>query len=631
MSHEERSWIEIDLNNFSENLSEIKKRLLPHQGFMQVVKADAYGHGAYQIAKTAIKEGAVMLGVANAEEGVLLRFHGIKCPILILSPSIISETDSIINYELTPSLSETEFCKALDRRAKELNKIIPVQIKIDSGMNRNGIRPATLRDFLKAFQEFSHLRIEGVFSHFASSEDDEDFSRQQEQVFLECLSAFEPDDLKYIHLSNSAGIIRHNNPLCNLVRLGLLSYGIYPEPRLALQIPLQAVMAFKSKVTHLSHAFKGESIGYNRTYTASKDMSYALVPVGYADGYDFMLSNKSSVLIKDQLCPVVGKISMDMICVDVSAVSDLQLFEEVSLLGHEKPEINPSFLAGLYHGSAYELLSQLGRRAKRFYLSQGAFVDYEPLQRRSFVPLDFSSEKLNVVIQQAIAQRIQSRELSQVIYKNILKYFFTDSDRDISYRSNFIHSVEFSESDLPDFFKVRTYLSFDKILQNETFTVVCANDSDKLNYFFKQSNCEYRWLLDKNLELNFEMFRLKGMSINGKSLAYRKSLVNSCLVYSFSEPELCGQSGRFYIETETLYPKNSHQLSIYINEITKGVEVNFAFLKDSLSVETTLVFSGRERFPQITESMKDSFIKNINIKTTENTWVFPSSGIVFSF
>ena len=642
--NDQRSWIEIDLKALSENLNNLKQFLHPNQKFLQVVKADAYGHGALQIAKTALECGAEMLGVANIEEAIHLRFHKIEAPILILSPSLESEVKQILAYNIIPSVSEIDFCVMLNDYAKKENKIVPIHLKIDTGMNRNGIKVVKLKDFYKRFVELKNLCIEGLFSHFAASDDDEEFTLEQYKQFIDSINIFKSEEfnlinqaLKYTHIANSSATV--NPPFSkmgliigNLVRIGIMSYGYYLNSTLKSEVNLTPIMSFKSRVSHLSFAQHGETIGYNRAFTVEKDMRYAIIPVGYADGYDFLLANKSKVMINNHLCPVIGKISMDMICVDITGMDDVKLNNEVILLGDQHPSIHASNLTNLYNASVYELLCQLGRRAKRFYFCEGKLIDDEPLQRRTFIPKDFSSEKLNNIIQQAITERTQNNEISSVIYHDILKYFFTDSDRDITYRSDFKYLINFSENEDKEYYKVNIILNFKKTLVYEDFSIACACESQKLQYFFKQKNCEYRWLLDKNLTITSDMFALKKVTVNNINIAHRSELVNDCLVYIFDNgvlKSLLGEQVDFCIMAETLYSKNSHQLSIYLNEITKGVEVNFSYLKKFFDTETTLIFSGRERFPIINQTEKDD-TKSVSIKTEPDTWVFPTSGIVFS-
>ncbi|MCK9329853.1 MAG: alanine racemase [Candidatus Cloacimonetes bacterium] len=654
----DRSWLEINLDNYVHNLESIKKFVLPHQDIMQIVKADAYGHGAAKIAEIALKNGVTMLGVANAEEGALLRYLGKipsytytkdnltldACPILVLSPSLPNEIDLIFENNLIPSITELDFCQNLDNEAKNRDVVYPVHIKIDTGMNRNGIRYDAFDNFLMAFSKCTNLKIEGVFSHFLESEEQSGVSETQIDRFREVLTKIKT--VKYIHIANSAGILFQNFKEANIVRLGFLSYGVNINKRVEKTINLKPVMTFKSKISHISTAKKGETIGYNSTFIVNEDVRFAIIPVGYADGYDFLLSNQAKVLVNNELCPVLGRVSMDMICIDISKLQKVSLYDEVILLGEEHPEINAGNIAFLYKGSAYELLAQVGRRAKRYYKINNMIIDQEPIQKRSFIPSDFNSEKLSSIIKNAIAHRIQNNEMAKVIYDDILKYFFIDSDKDISYRSNFKHNIVFTEhKEYKDYYRVKTVLSFQKILHNDTFYVACAIDNESLKEFFKMKNCEYRWIIDvpenhlnrsndKKNDLN-DYFKISKALINDievdisiKNYPQIQGMQKG-LLFTMNHKklvDLCGKVVTFVIETETIYHKKAHQLSVYINEITKGAEVSFSFPSQINPVEITSIFAGRERFPLI--QRRDN---QIILKTRPDMWIFPNSGIVFSY
>ena len=380
----DRSWTEIDLTNFEENIKELKKFFHPQAGFMQIVKADAYGHGAFQIARKAIKCGAVSLGVANLQEGLLLRYQGIKIPIVILSPSMENEIEQILEYNLIPTISTLDFAEKLNKSGK-----CKIHINIDTGMGRSGFHFDDAFKSINKILNFKNIEIDGIFSHFSSVEEDPDFTQLQSDRFEEILSKLYLKP-KYIHISNSSGVVTFPNKYTNLVRLGLLSYGIYSNAEMKDKVSLKPVMTFKSHITQIKNAKKADSIGYNRTFIVPKDMNYAVLPVGYADGYDFLLSNKGKVVIKDQVCNIVGKISMDMIAVDISKLAKPEVGDEVILLGDANENITAENLTSLYEGLSYELLSQIGRRAKRYYKENGKIIDSSPLLRREFMPKYFS-------------------------------------------------------------------------------------------------------------------------------------------------------------------------------------------------------------------------------------------------
>jgi len=616
----ERSWVEINLDHYRANIEQIKQHLNPEQGFMQIVKADAYGHGALEISKVAIDLGALYLGVANMEEGKLLRLQGIKAPILVLSPAIKSEISQIIEYELTPTVSDLEFANALDSFAAERNLLVPIHVKIDTGMHRSGLSYELAFQGYQKITQLRHLEVEGIFSHFASSESDENYTGTQLAKFQEFISLLNSLP-RYIHIANSSGVLSHNDPCTNLVRLGILSYGIYTNPIQAKLIRLLPVMTFKS-------ICRGETLGYNRTWTAPHDTTYAIIPVGYADGYDFMLSNRATVVIQNKSYPVVGRISMDMITVDLKADPLMSVGTEVTLLGGSESKTSAEELSGLFAGSAYELLCQIGRRAKRYYFSDGHLISSSPLSRRDFVSSDFSDSKLNTIIESAISQRLQNEEIGEMIYREILRSFFYNKDRDVHYRSNFVHNIAL-QSPINSYYPTITSLSYSKVLQNDYFIVACANSDEVLQPYFKRNDVEYRWLMDANFELSPHHFKLSTVSVNGIALTTQITRLLDCIEIKCSHPsltQLIGSEVDFLIETETLYPVSSHQLSIFITELTRGVKVHFCYPPEVNNVEITPIFSGQSKFPMISHTEHD-----IYLETKVDQWVFPMSGIVFSY
>src|SRR5690554_3356497 len=381
----QRSWVEIDLDNFSQNLQNLKALLPATTSFMQIVKADAYGHGAYEIALQSKKQGAEYLGVANTEEGALLRYQKIDLPILILSPSFYEEIELIKNNNLTPTVTTIAFAEELNRRSASSKT--KIHLEIDTGMGRSGIRYDRADEIIKEIKRLPNLEIEGIFSHFSSSESDLEFTELQSERFRKIVEAID-FPIRYIHIANSTRIVTCSPEYANLVRIGLLSYGIYSDDRLRDKIELQPVMSFKSVVCQIKEAHKGETIGYNRTYRAKQDSTYAIIPVGYADGYDFLLSNRGLVRIRDKTYPVIGRVSMDMITVDITSNPDISSGDEVTLLNGGN--ICPEKVVSLYEGLSYELLCQVGRRARRYYHRNRKIVATSPLSRRDFVSRDFS-------------------------------------------------------------------------------------------------------------------------------------------------------------------------------------------------------------------------------------------------
>ncbi len=618
----DRSWTEINLANYSHNLQQFRKIIPAHQKIMQIVKADGYGHGAFQIAKEAEKNGINFLGVANQDEGALLRYQGIKLPILILSPSLEDEIPSLIENNLIPTIFSLDFAKKLNSIS---DKPIKAHINIDTGMGRSGFNSDKYSEINYIYNNLENIEIEGVFSHFASSENDFKYTEKQKDIFYQILDKldFSP---KFIHLSNSSGAITINTEKCNLVRIGLLAYGVYTDSFIKEKIDLKPVMSFKTRISQIKTAKTGQSIGYNQTYIAPKDITYAILPVGYADGYDFLLSNKGEVEINHKSASVIGKISMDMTAIDISGL-ECKVGDEVTLLGDTIPEIRAENIVRKYNGSAYELLCQIGRRAKRYYHYNGEIIDSSPLLRRDFFSADFSDVKLNNIIESAIQQRMQSKQMAELLYSEILKQYFIESDNDIHYRRNFKHKIIIKEStDFPEYYQVHTDLSFKKILNSDYFLVACANSEENLEKYFKRKDVEYRWLLDEKFKLDTNSFSVSNLCINSINLSHEISIKSDCMEIYCTAPELkdlIGKEVQFSISTRTYYPKNAKQLSVYIIEMTKGVEITLESKIENLSIEAVPIFSGKNKFPKIEKSAISTTI------TSDEHWVFPTSGVVF--
>lgn len=623
----DRSWVEIDLAAFRHNLRQLKRFLPSGVGFMQIVKADAYGHGALEIGRIAISEGAKYLAVANLEEGKLLRVQGCTAPILILSPSLENEINQIIGYNLQPCVSELSFLWALQKEALRLDRRIDVHLKLDSGMHRSGVEMEHFKVLYQKAQKLSQIRIEGVCSHFAASEDDEEFSKTQIQRFESVIQKMKIKP-ELIHIANSSAVINGLLGDSNMVRLGILSFGVYTHESQRQNIDLKTVMSFKSRIAQIKRIKKGEGLGYNLSWVASQDSSYAIVPVGYADGYDFMLSNKAKVLIHSQLCQVIGKVSMDMICVEIDKIPEAKVMDEVMLMGSIK-ELHPEELSQLYQGSSYELLCQVGRRAKRYYLEDDGLSHSAPLARRDFVSSDFNDSKLNQIIQAAISQRLQSQEMGELISKEILKLFFFNKDQDIHYRKEFCYEVCLDNCQKQHHWQATMQLSFKKVLQNDYFIVACANNENSLKRYFKRRDVEYRWLLDDGIRLSENYFGLSKVYVNDLLLDSSIKITDSCIEIRCKHPQLkslVGKEVSFLIEAQSYYPKASHQFTVYINELTHGVKVKLSYPDEIQNMEIVPIFSGQNRFPHVSRNPG-----SITVQTSLDQWIFPISGIVFAY
>ncbi len=623
-----RSRLKINLDNYEHNLRELKAFISPETEIMQIVKADAYGHGALEIAETALENNVKFLGVANAEEGTFLRYQGIAAPILILSPSLKSEISDIISFNLIPSISDIEFAEEFN---SVLSSLYPVHINIDTGMGRSGVQYIKSLELIEKTSKLKNIDIQGVFSHYSASENDIEYSSYQLKKFEEILSElkFKPE---YIHISNSAGMINISNNIANMVRIGLLSYGIYSTDELREKLNLKPVMIFESEVSLIKSADPGEYIGYNKTYQVRDHIKYAVIPIGYADGYDYLLSNKGIVLINNTECPVIGKVSMDMITVDVTKLDNCRVGSKVVILGSENETACFEKAASQFKGSPYELLCQVGRRAPREYYRNGKLIHSSPLLLRNFFPKDFSDRKLRDVIKASLNQKLGNDEVSGIIVHEIIQKLFRDKDRDIHYRRNFRHTIKFSvpqEQEFSNYYKVETSLSFDKLLDDKSFIIACATDSKKLSRYFLKKNVEYRWLLDDKLPLSSKTFLVNEIKVNDISLNIETSIKSGCLEINCSHESLQNMIGNevtFLIKTATYYPKSQHQMSVFINELTKGIYIKFVYENVLNQVEPVLIFSGQNKFPEVKEAATE-----IIVSTSTDEWVFPNSGVVFTY
>ncbi|MDD4806205.1 MAG: alanine racemase [Candidatus Cloacimonetes bacterium] len=621
----DRSWVEIDLSAFRANLRYLKSFLAPGQDFMQIVKADAYGHGAREIAQAALMEGAVYLGVANLEEGKMLRIQGIDAPILILSPSLQSEIPAILEYHLVPGVHELGFAQALSAQTKRSQK---VHIKLDTGMHRSGVRIDEALSMYDAIAGLPNIEVEGIFSHFAAAESDTAFSLRQEDEFSHFMSSLSQRP-RYVHLSNSAATLKAYGKGCNLARFGILSFGVCTIDDEEIARHLHPVMTFRSRISQIKRIREGESVGYNRDWIAPRDGCYAVIPIGYADGYDFLLSNKGKVSINGCVYPVVGRVSMDMITVFFDQDSTVNPGDAVTLIGDNEAQLRAQSIAGLYGGSAYELLCQIGRRARRYYRSGEELLHSAPLARRDFVAPDFNDGKLSEIISAALSQRLQSAEIGELISHEILRSFFADRDRDVHYRKDFVHSISFEASLKAEYFRAVTHLSYHKVLQSDSFIVACARSDEQLRRYFLRRDVEYRWLLDEKLALDEESFTVSSARVDDLELECRIKHRDGSLEIHCSHPglkDLVGSEVRFSIDTITLYPRHLHQFSVFISELTQGVKIDFQY-PDSLSeVQPVTIFSGRRKNPVI--HRKEG---SISIVSAKDEWIFPLSGVVFSY
>ncbi|MFH0877295.1 MAG: alanine racemase [Candidatus Omnitrophota bacterium] len=373
MPHYRPSWVEVDCAALAHNFRLIKKRLLPGTKIMAAVKANAYGHGIVEVARSLVRSGADYLGVACVDEALVLRRHGIKGAILILGAFLKGDAQAIVRHEITATVADLELAKHLNQAGRRQKKKVKVHVKIDTGMGRLGIWHEEAEEFILALCGLEYLCLEGLYTHFPSADCDEAFTRSQVMAFcavidqLECRGVRIP--LK--HTANSMAIIGFKDTHFNLVRPGLALYGLHPKEELLGRIDLRPVLSFKTKIVFLKKVPKGRSISYGRTYVTKKATTIATLPVGYGDGYNRLLSNKGKVLIKGHLCPIVGVVCMDQTMVDVGSLENIRLEDEVVLIGAQgKHAIRTEDIAKLCDTIPYEVVCWISSRVPRIYLNK---------------------------------------------------------------------------------------------------------------------------------------------------------------------------------------------------------------------------------------------------------------------
>lgn len=340
----QRAWVEIDLGALSHNIKQLVNFLAPPTQLMAVVKADAYGHGAVMVAQTLLDGGASYLGVATVPEGIELREAGIKAPIFLLGATHTpAQIRAIAYWQIQPTLCSFKqallFSDTLHNTAQKSS--VFVHIKLDTGMSRLGVNWQQAAKFIELVHTLPHLHIASVYSHLATADNlDPQSMRIQQQRFKEAITQIKATGIKpgYLHLANSAATLTDPSLHYDMVRVGLAIYGLYPAPHLENKISLKPVLQLKARVTHVKTIAAGTGVSYGHHFIATEEMRIAVVGIGYADGLPRLLSGKIKVLIRGQLIPQIGAITMDQLMLDVSVLNDVQEGEIVTLLGTQDTE-----------------------------------------------------------------------------------------------------------------------------------------------------------------------------------------------------------------------------------------------------------------------------------------------------
>lgn len=360
---------EVNLDNLRDNLRRIKKTVPPRTKIMACVKADAYGHGLIAVAQKLEAEGVDFLGAASIDEGINLRQAGVKLPVLVLGLVFKKDTAALFEYRLTPTVCDFEFAAALNKKAASFKRPLNVHIKVDTGMGRIGIPHLKAAELVKKIHRLKFINIEGLFTHFAFAESNREFTRRQLRLFGRLR-----DDLLHcgiriplLHSANSMGAIGYRRSHFNMIRPGLVLYGLYPKR--GLKIKLKPVLSLKTRVVFAKRVPAGCGISYGHIYVTRNKTNILTLPIGYGDGYPRNLSNLAPVLIRGRRLKVCGRICMDQMMVDAGDFK-VKAGDEAVLIGTQGGnKISAEELAELAGTIPYEIVCGLGGRIPRVYVS----------------------------------------------------------------------------------------------------------------------------------------------------------------------------------------------------------------------------------------------------------------------
>jgi alanine racemase len=379
-------WAEIDLNAIAANVRELRRVTRPEARLLVAVKANAYGHGLLEVARQALETGADALGVARMPEGLALRDAGIDAPVLVFGFTPPSDVEALVRHDLIQTVYTLDTARAYAERIGKSGGRLKVHLKVDTGMGRLGILPDSRRYVEPGMAVSDHavqevtdiaslkeLTLEGIFTHFASSDSaDKSFAEQQFDTFMAFLGQLKRAGLEFElrHAANSGAIIDMPHTHLDMVRAGVLLYGLYPSDEVdKSRIELTPVMTLKARIAHLKKVPAGFPVSYGMTHTTQAPTTIATVPVGYADGFNRRLSNRGHMLVRGQKAPIVGRVCMDLTMIDVGHIPGVVVEDEVVIVGRQANEtITADELAGLLDTINYEITSAITARVPRVYL-----------------------------------------------------------------------------------------------------------------------------------------------------------------------------------------------------------------------------------------------------------------------
>ncbi len=374
------SWTEIELNVFRDNIQALKAVLPRHCAFLLPLKANAYGHGLEPIAKAAYEFGVEWLGLATLREALEIKSYVPEARILLLGPCEEDDVKMLYVHRITPIIVDADNAVRINNAAKKMGIILPVHIKVDTGMGRIGFNAEDTIDDIVTAAQLPHLNVEGIMSHYATADEEAShYAIGQHDRFKRVVNYLRERDIKppLVHMSNSGGFMNIAHSDYSMVRPGILTYGAYhtADGTVRKGIVTQPMMSWKTNVTMIKEVLPGQHIGYGADYTVKKHTKIATIEVGYGDGYRRSLSNNSDVLIRGMRYPVVGRISMDQTMVDIGLANEVMTGDEAVLLGRQCDDcITVSELAQRMNTIPYEVLTSISARVERRYIFNGEQV-----------------------------------------------------------------------------------------------------------------------------------------------------------------------------------------------------------------------------------------------------------------
>lgn len=373
-------WAEIDLDRIKYNIRNIKE-LVGDKEIVAVIKADAYGHGAIDVAPILLDNGASRLAVATLTEGMELRRSGIDAPIIILGYTPTEFGEDIVGFDIEQTIYTFKDAKELSDEAEKLGKKAKIHIALDTGMGRIGFLPTDESiDEVVNISKLTGIEIVGLFTHFSTAdEENKEYTEMQYNTLKNFCDKLKKKgvEIPFKHAANSATIVDLPNMYLDGVRAGIVLYGYYPSDEVKRDnLSIKPALTLKAKVAHVKKMQKGSYVSYGRTYEAAKEIIVATIPIGYADGYSRALSNKGKVIVNGKFAPIIGRVCMDQLMIDVTEVGYVKVDDEVILIGeYGELKYNADNIAEDIGTISYEVICMIKGRVPRVYKSQGTVVD----------------------------------------------------------------------------------------------------------------------------------------------------------------------------------------------------------------------------------------------------------------